>query len=255
MYFLGLLLALIIAVLGELVSDEVRARLDRLPLVLLSAAARRLSSEQRNELYERAWLPELHHILRGEQATPITRLIHGMRYAVRLWLAAPQIMRELEPDRAPATRSGRMLQFVFAPIYVVVYSMTRLPIAAASTTYAIRHPSWICGLAAACCIAMICAFALFGRKRLIQVGGERLLGREVFCSCRFSKACRSLTIIANAVATSTVTILAFKVTSLSAHPLSYSVVAIGCFFVPMWLQRRGFVAPPDAENGDAQAPA
>ncbi len=94
--FLSLALAVLVAALGELVSDEIRARLDRVPFALLAVAARRLPANQRAELHEQAWLPELHHILRGDQAMPITRLIHGTRFAAGLWLAAVQISRELE---------------------------------------------------------------------------------------------------------------------------------------------------------------
>jgi hypothetical protein len=87
--------AVLLAAVGELVSEEIRARLDRIPLALLAAAAKRLPSDQRAELYEHGWLPELHHILRSDEAMPITRLLHGTRYATRLWLAAPTISREL----------------------------------------------------------------------------------------------------------------------------------------------------------------
>jgi hypothetical protein len=98
----GLLLAVLTAAIGELVSDEIRARLDRLPFALLAAAGRRLPAQQRDELYRQAWLPELHHILRGDEATPITRLVHGTRFAASLWLSAPQVGRGLAPLRARA---------------------------------------------------------------------------------------------------------------------------------------------------------
>jgi hypothetical protein len=94
--FLSLVSAVLVATLGELVSDEIRARMDRVPFAVLAAAARRLPADQQADLHKQAWLPELHHILRGDQAKPITRLIHGTRYAVGLWLAAPAIGRELE---------------------------------------------------------------------------------------------------------------------------------------------------------------
>jgi hypothetical protein len=98
---LSLALAVLVAALGELVSDEIRARLDRIPFAMLAAAARRLPAKQRADMHEQAWLPELHHILRGDQAMPITRLIHGTRFAAGLWLAAPRISRELKqsPER------------------------------------------------------------------------------------------------------------------------------------------------------------
>ncbi len=92
--FLSFALAVLIAVLGELVSDEIRGRLDCVPFALLAAAARRLPKDQRIGLYEQAWLPELHYLLRGDQAKPLTRLVHGSWFAAGLWLAAHRISRE-----------------------------------------------------------------------------------------------------------------------------------------------------------------
>jgi hypothetical protein len=97
-YVLGLVVAVLLAAIGELVSDEIRARLDRVPLALLAMAARRLPPGQYKALYVEAWLPELRHVLQGDQATPITRLIHGIRFAASLWVSAPKIGRELADD-------------------------------------------------------------------------------------------------------------------------------------------------------------
>jgi hypothetical protein len=94
-WFLSLVGAVLVAALGELVSDEIRARLDLVPFALLAAAARRLPADQRADMYDQAWLPELHHILRGHEAVPITRLVHGSHYAIGLWFAAPAIGRAL----------------------------------------------------------------------------------------------------------------------------------------------------------------
>lgn len=104
--FLSLVAAMLVAALGELVSDEIRARLDRVPFALLAAAARRLPADQRADLYEQAWLPELHYVLRGDEAKPITRLVHGSRYAMGLWFAASAIGREL--DEQPTAGGHRL---------------------------------------------------------------------------------------------------------------------------------------------------
>ncbi len=101
-YFFGLVMAVLLAAIGEMVSDEIRARLDRIPLTILAVAARRLPPEQRRALYSEAWLPELRHVLQGDEAVPITRLIHGIRFAASLWLSAPKVGRELAADQAPA---------------------------------------------------------------------------------------------------------------------------------------------------------
>jgi hypothetical protein len=164
-----------------------------------------------------------------------------MRYAVRLWLAAPQIMRELEPDDTTATLSRHLFQFVFAPNYVVVYSITGPPLTSTAMTYAVRHPSWICTLVVGYFVGMSCMFALFGRRRLIQVSGGHLPGREAWCRCRFSMTCRSLAFPSYIVGTIVSTMLAFKVTTLSTFPPTDFLLAFGCWLGPVWLQRTGFV--------------
>jgi hypothetical protein len=101
-YVLGLVVAVLLGAVGELVSDEIRARLDRIPLGILTMASKRLPPEQRTTVYAEAWLPELRHILQGDEATPITRLIHGIRFAGSLLLSAPKVGRELAADPALA---------------------------------------------------------------------------------------------------------------------------------------------------------
>ena len=120
-YVLGLVVAVLLAVIGELVSDEIRARLDRVPLALLAMAARRLPPQQYKALYVEAWLPELRHVLQGHQATPITRLVHGIRFATSLWLSAPKIGRELADDfpytehSVRGTVRGELQKIAFSP--------------------------------------------------------------------------------------------------------------------------------------------
>ena len=60
-----------------------------------------LPAEQQAELYEHSWLPELYHILRGDEAMPITRLVRGARYAARIWLL-PRALAANSIPRQPA---------------------------------------------------------------------------------------------------------------------------------------------------------
>ena len=60
-----------------------------------------LPAEQQAELYEHSLLPELYHILRGDEAMPITRLVRGARYAARIWLL-PRALAANSIPRQPA---------------------------------------------------------------------------------------------------------------------------------------------------------
>jgi len=82
------------ALIGDLVSEEIRNRLDRLPHGLIRLATRRLPMGVRRELTEE-WSAELHEILRGAEALPITRLFRGTHYALGLLRTAPGIGRAL----------------------------------------------------------------------------------------------------------------------------------------------------------------
>jgi hypothetical protein len=95
---------ILIAVLGELVNEEIRGWLDYLPQVVLRLAARRLDPVGRITIYEDEWLPELICILRGAEARPISRLIIGIKYSAWFLIKAKRIARHLHrtsPGLAP----------------------------------------------------------------------------------------------------------------------------------------------------------
>jgi hypothetical protein len=75
--------------IGDLLSEEVRERADRLPYRLIQRAGRRLSADVRVELTGE-WTAELHAILdrHGADRLPLTRFVIGTRYAVGLLRAA-----------------------------------------------------------------------------------------------------------------------------------------------------------------------
>ncbi len=93
------------AVLGELISQEIRGRLDQVPHGLIRLAARRLQPELREDLAEE-WTAELGVILRGAQSLPVTRLYRGTRYALGLLRAAPSIGRDL--SKTTLSHAGEM---------------------------------------------------------------------------------------------------------------------------------------------------
>jgi hypothetical protein len=92
---LGVFAALGMTALGDMVSAEVRDRLDHLPHAILHLAARRLDSEQRVTMYDDEWMPELTFILKGDDARPITRLYHGTRFALGILVSARRIASQV----------------------------------------------------------------------------------------------------------------------------------------------------------------
>ena len=82
--------------IGDMVSEEIRDRLDRLPYAILRLAARRPSPGQCITVYEDEWLPELTYILKGDEARPVTRPVHGTRYAIGILASTRRIARHLD---------------------------------------------------------------------------------------------------------------------------------------------------------------
>jgi hypothetical protein len=97
---LAFLSGLGITVIGDMVSEEVRDRLDHIPHGILKLAAGRLHPGQRSSVYDDEWLPELYYILRGAEARPITRLIIGTHYALGILITTHRIARHLHRSAA-----------------------------------------------------------------------------------------------------------------------------------------------------------
>ena len=94
------------AVLGELLNEEIRGWLDYLPRVILRLAARRLDPVGKIAIYEDEWLPELIYILRGAEARPLSRLIIGVKFSVGLFIQARRIARHLHRTPSDPAESG-----------------------------------------------------------------------------------------------------------------------------------------------------
>jgi len=82
---------IVMAALGDMVSQEVRDRLDHLPHAILRLAAKRLDPGHRAVMYEDEWMPELTYILKGDEARPVTRLYHGTCFALGIYASAGKI--------------------------------------------------------------------------------------------------------------------------------------------------------------------
>ncbi|MEV2277838.1 hypothetical protein AB0I72_19860 [Nocardiopsis sp. NPDC049922] len=84
---------LFLGVCSDMISEEMRTRLDRLPQALVRLAARRLPEEIRDDM-AREWLAELHVVLHGADAVPVTRLVKGVAYGFSLFVSARKFGRE-----------------------------------------------------------------------------------------------------------------------------------------------------------------
>jgi transcriptional regulator with XRE-family HTH domain len=92
---LGIVGGLFAVAIGDMVSEEVRDRLDHLPHAILRLAAHRINATARAAIYDGEWLPELTYILQGDEARPVTRLYHGTSFALGIFVAARRIARDL----------------------------------------------------------------------------------------------------------------------------------------------------------------
>lgn len=85
----------ILASLGDLARKEIQGRLGLIPQAILWVASRWLDPVRRVTLYKGQWLPELTGILRGAEPVPITRLLIGIRFALRIVVAPRRVKRQL----------------------------------------------------------------------------------------------------------------------------------------------------------------
>ena len=97
---IGVVGTLVTTVTGDMVSEEIRDRLDHAPQAILHLAARRLDPAQRLTVYDEEWMPELTFILKGDDARPITRLYHGTRYAVGILAVSGRLAKQLRHTQA-----------------------------------------------------------------------------------------------------------------------------------------------------------
>lgn len=104
---MGFVVFLGTTVISDMVSEEVRDRLDHLPQTILRLAARRLDPKHRAALYEEVWLPDLAYFLKGDEARPVTRLYLGIRFAIGILLSARRSGRTL--DQATSKVGPRMI--------------------------------------------------------------------------------------------------------------------------------------------------
>jgi hypothetical protein len=104
--------AVLLAALGDLVSEEIRGWLDLVPRAILRVAATQLDPAQRETIYQDEWLPELCYALRGAESRPITRLILGTYYAAGILISARRVARRLNRSLPAAVSTPEALYYV-----------------------------------------------------------------------------------------------------------------------------------------------
>ncbi len=114
----GFVLAILIVVVGDMFSEEIRTRLERLPHRLIDLSGLLVTAHLREEMVDE-WHAELDFVLRRTNGRPLTRLWRGTRYALSIlgivpnleWGEVERIRRvdlRLSPTRAPRD-CGRLL--------------------------------------------------------------------------------------------------------------------------------------------------
>lgn len=83
------------AFIGDMVQEEARTRLHRIPFALIRMAITQVPRELRDDLAAE-WTAELAFVLSGTEGLPVTGLVRGIRYSVGLLLAALAITDGLE---------------------------------------------------------------------------------------------------------------------------------------------------------------
>ncbi len=92
-------LSLAWAAVTDMLKDELRSRLGRLPFWLLRRAGQRLPEAARSDVVDE-WNAELEFILRETEGLPLSRLVRGTRYSADMLLrGAPGVAREMGEGR------------------------------------------------------------------------------------------------------------------------------------------------------------
>jgi hypothetical protein len=108
--------------IGDMVSKEVRDRLDHLPHAILRHAARRIDPQMRAATYDDQWMPELTYILKGDESRPVTRLYHGTRFSFGILVAARQSTCGVNLTAAPAAPHPLSIQHLVPAFYLAEFS-------------------------------------------------------------------------------------------------------------------------------------
>ncbi|HKT01325.1 MAG TPA: hypothetical protein VJT31_17510 [Rugosimonospora sp.] len=164
----ALVLLAVGSAVGDLLSEELRGWLDRAPFGLLGLAGRRLPIGIR-DVHQQAWTGELHEILRGADARPITRLWVGMRFSAGLLRSAPAVASAFGSPRTSLWR--RLLETYETPR---PWWMSRLQEALGiMAAWLVSWPTWVSVL-----ITLVVA-SLFAADAVVWVRKRRKIALPV----------------------------------------------------------------------------
>lgn len=77
--------------MSDMIQEEARTRLSRIPFALIRLAAARIPRELREDLADE-WNAELEHVLTGNDDMPVTWLVRGIRCSACLLISGREIM-------------------------------------------------------------------------------------------------------------------------------------------------------------------
>ncbi|GAA0975979.1 hypothetical protein Q7689_00650 [Nocardiopsis tropica] len=129
---LGLLGGVVLTICTDMLSEEARTRLDRLPQTLVKLAARRLPPQVRGDM-ELEWIAELHMFLHGDDAVPVTRLFKGLRFAGGLFGSAGKVGYELQDAELKAdvdvarSKAVIVVSVASSPIFIALAYLASIP--------------------------------------------------------------------------------------------------------------------------------
>lgn len=100
---MGIAIGVVKAAVGDMIQEEARTRLGRIPFALIRIATLRVPPGLRDDLAAE-WNAELGFLLTGTDGMPVTRLLRGIRYSAGFLLSARKITDALRPRPSSGRR-------------------------------------------------------------------------------------------------------------------------------------------------------
>ncbi len=148
------------AAMSDMVQEEARTRLSRIPFALIRMAGMRVPAGLRDEVVPE-WEAELEHIVSETEGLPLTRLLRGIGFAASLLLSARAVARGL--TTGSGGRDIVVLLMQFAGRVMAVFGAAL--ICAALCEAAAGHAPQPLALGLATCSWLVVTGTLFSLRR------------------------------------------------------------------------------------------